>query len=97
MNVACKGKFILGPDAWGLGEGLKGQISFNFSYKVNFKDLFQTVCVFLKINLAWVMAQGCDLWALGCPGGQKLFKHGHAAYQIDRDDEQNRMQVKFIC
>ena len=23
------------------------------------------------------------------------FKHGHVAYQIDEDDEQNRMQVKF--
>ena len=23
------------------------------------------------------------------------FKHGHVAYQIDRDEEQNRMQVKF--
>ena len=24
-----------------------------------------------------------------------FFKHGHVAYQIDGDDEQNRMQVKF--
>ena len=24
-----------------------------------------------------------------------FFKHGHAAYQIDGDDEQNRMQVKI--
>ena len=31
----------------------------------------------------------------GCPGSQKIFKHGHVAYQIDGDDEQNRMQVKF--
>ena len=32
----------------------------------------------------------------GCPGGQIIFfKHGHVAYQIDRDDEQNRMQVAF--
>ena len=31
-----------------------------------------------------------------CPGGQIFFfKHGHVAYQIDRDDEQNRMHVKF--
>ena len=36
-------------------------------------------------------------WARACPGGQKFifFKHGHVAYQIDGDDEQNRMQVKF--
>ena len=24
------------------------------------------------------------------------FKHGHVAYQINGDDEQNRMQVKFV-
>ena len=29
-------------------------------------------------------------------GGVKKFKYGHAAYQIDGDDEQNRMQVKFL-
>ena len=34
----------------------------------------------------------------GCPGGSKnvFFKHGHVAYQIDGDDEQNKMQVKFL-
>ena len=36
--------------------------------------------------------------ALGRPGGQKLFyfKHGQLAYQIDGDDEQNRMKVKNL-
>ena len=31
------------------------------------------------------------------PGGQKFifYKHGHVAYQIDGDEEQNRVQVKF--
>ena len=24
-----------------------------------------------------------------------IFKHGHVAYQIDKDEEQNKMQVKF--
>ena len=33
---------------------------------------------------------------LGCPAGQKkIFKHGHVVYQIDGDDEQNKMQVTF--
>ena len=33
---------------------------------------------------------------LGAPrGSKKNFKHSHVAYQIDGDDEQNRMQVKF--
>ena len=43
-------------------------------------------------------AQGVGLWgAGGAQGGQKnfFFKHGHVAYQIDGDDEQNKMQVKF--
>ena len=49
--------------------------------------------------VAWVMPQGWDFGALGCPGGgggQNNFKHDHVAYQIDGDDEQNRMQVKFV-
>ena len=42
-------------------------------------------------------ALGVGLWcAGGCRGGQIFFfKHGHVAYQIDGDEEQNRMQVKF--
>ena len=37
---------------------------------------------------------GVGLWDAG---GSKIifFKHGHVAYQIDRDDQQNKMQVKF--
>ena len=40
---------------------------------------------------------GSDLGGLGVPRGSKkyFFKHGHVAYQIKGDDEQNRMQVKF--
>ena len=43
------------------------------------------------------MPQGWDLGALGCPGGRffLFFKHGHVAYQIDGNDEQNRMYVTF--
>ena len=44
-------------------------------------------------SVAWVMPQGWDFGALGLPGGSKKnFKHGHVAYQIDGDDDQNRMQ-----
>ena len=38
------------------------------------------------------------LWgSLGYPGGSNnfFFKHGHVAYQIDVDDEQNKVQVTF--
>ena len=43
-------------------------------------------------SVPWVM-----LWGTG--GAQedkkKKFKHGYVVYQIDRDDKQNRMKVKF--
>ena len=47
--------------------------------------------------VAWVMPQGWDFGALGVPRWSKkvILKHGHVAYQIDEDDEQNKMQVKF--
>ena len=47
-------------------------------------------------SVAWVMPKGSDFGALGCQGIKKKFKHGHVAYQIDGDDEQNRMQVKVL-
>ena len=36
-----------------------------------------------------------DFGAMGVPRGSNnfFFKHGHVAYQIDGDDEQNKMQV----
>ena len=40
-------------------------------------------------------APGWDFGALGVPGGHFFFKHGHVAYQIDGDDEQNKIQVTF--
>ena len=73
------------PAPWGPGEGSKGQISFNFNYKVNFKDfLYQTLCLFSQMkdkkhirrdfnSVAWVMPQGSDLGALRVPRGSKNF------------------------
>ena len=40
MNGARNIKIFFGPAPWGPREGPKGQISFNFNYKVNFKDFF---------------------------------------------------------
>ena len=45
-------------------------------------------------SVTFVMPQGWEFWVLGCPGGGGgskyiFFKHGHVAYQIDGDDEQN--------
>ena len=59
--------FSVGPAPLGPGEGSKCQISFNFNYKVNFKDvLFQTLRVYSQMkdikhtrrdfySVAWVM------------------------------------------
>ena len=41
-------------------------------------------------------APGVGLWGAGGAQGVQFFfffKHGHVVYQIDGDDEQNRMQV----
>ena len=100
--------FILGSNWWPWDE-VKGQISLNFVYHVNFKDFYTKLCV---CSHKWKIQNISDrifILSLGscpmggtlghwvCPGGQKFifFKHGHVAYQIDGDDEQNRMQVKF--
>ena len=48
-------------------------------------------------SVAWVMPQGWDFGAPGVPRGSNIFffKLGHVTYQIDGDDEQNKMQVTF--
>ena len=42
-------------------------------------------------------APGVGLWGTWGTQGVKhfFFKHGHVAYQIDGDDEQNKMQETF--
>ena len=45
MNGTCIWRHFLVPTTWGLGEGPKGQISFNLNYKVNFKDFKTKFCV----------------------------------------------------
>ena len=94
------------PGALGRGQNVKYQlISISKSISKNFIPNF--VCVltneryktyqtgFLFCSLGH--APGVGLWgAGGAQGAKKLFfKHGHVVYQINGDDEQNRMQVKF--
>ena len=54
---------------------------------------YQTGFLFCRLG----HAPGVGFWGTwGAQGGQKnIFKHGHVAYQIDRDDKQNRMQATF--
>ena len=43
-------------------------------------------------------APGVGLWGAGSAQVVKknfFFKHGHVAYQINKDEKQNRMQVNF--
>ena len=57
---------FFGPAPWGHGEGSKGQISFNFNYKVNFKDFFipNYVCV-LTNERNKIYQTGFLFWSLG--------------------------------
>ena len=109
MNGACNVKHFLAPPPWALGRGKKVKYHLISITKSISKIFYQTLCVFSQMkdtkhvrrdfhSVAWVMPQGRDFGALGCSGGQTLlfFKHGHVAYQIDGDDEQNRMQVFFF-
>ena len=106
MNGACNVKFF-GPGPWGPGEGSKDQISFDLNYKVNFKYFFIPNFVGVLTNEIYKTYQmgfsfcllghapGLEFWGAGGAQGVIFFKHGHVVYQIDGDDEQNRMQVKF--
>ena len=89
------------------GEGSKGQISLNYSTKVNFKDfLYQTVCVcvcvcvFLQIkilnilNRIFVLIPGLGLGGTGSAKGIIYFEHCHVTYKINGNDKRNRIQVK---
>ena len=100
MNGACNVKLFFAPPPWGPGEGSKGQyhlISITKSISKIFIPNF--VCVLTNedtkhIRRDFHSAPGVGLW--GAQGVKKKnFKHGHVVYQIDGDDEQNRMQVKF--
>ena len=52
---------------------------------------YQTGFSFCRLGHApWVRLRGT-----GGAQGVIFFKHGHVAYQIDGDEEHNRMQVKF--
>ena len=53
-------------------------------------------------SVTWVMPQGWGFGGTGVPRGSNnfFFKHGRVAYQIDGDDEQNKMnfnpRVKLV-
>ena len=55
---------------------------------------YQTGFLFCRLG----HTPGVGLWGTGGTQGVKhfFFEHGHVAYQIDGDDEQNKMLVTFL-
>ena len=84
------------PGSLGRGQKVKYLISITKIFIPNF------VCVLTNERYKYIRrdfhfcrlghAPGFGLKGAGVPRGSK---HGHVAYQIDGDDEQNRLQVKF--
>ena len=106
MNGACNVKLCFWPHPLGRGQKVKYDL-ISITKSIS-KFLYQTLCVFSQMkdtkhirrdfhSVPWVMPQRWDFGALGVPRGSKkiFFKHDHVVYQIDGDDEQNRMQVVF--
>ena len=60
------------------------------SHKGKIQNISDGIFILLPGSWPWVGLRGA-----GVPRGSFFFKHGHVAYQIDGDDEQNRMSVKF--
>ena len=73
MNGARNVNFFFGPAPWGPGEGSKNQISFNFNYKVNFKDFYSKLCVCSHKRKLQNISDGFFILSPGsCPRGGTL-------------------------
>ena len=109
MNGACNVKLFLAPPPVALKRGQKVKyhlISITKSISKIFTSNF--VCVLTNERYKTYQtgfsfcplghAPGMGLWGAGVPRGSNnfFFKHSHVVYQIDGDDEQNRMQVKIL-
>ena len=94
MSGVC-GSTFFGPSSWGPGEGSKVNYLIR---KVNFKDFIPNFMFVLKNkrNGIFIMSPGSYSrgWDLGLLVGHFFSKHGHVAYQIEGDGEQNGEQVK---
>ena len=94
-----------GPAPWGLGEGSKGQISFNFNYNVNFKDFYSKLCVFshkwkiqnisdgIFILSPGLCPRGGTLGHWVCPGGQ-FFSSNMVMWHIKSTGMTSRTECK---
>ena len=99
--------FILGSNWWPWGEVKRSNI-IKFQLPCQFQRfLNQTLCVITNERYKTYQmgfsfcrlghAPEVGLMGAGVPRGSKknFFKHSHVTYQINGDDKQNRMQVKF--
>ena len=76
MNGACSNKYF-GPAPLGPRKGSKGQISFNFNYKVNFKDFYIKLCVRShKLKIQNISDGILILLPGSCPRGRTLGRWG---------------------
>ena len=100
--------FFLAPPPGALGRGQKVKYLISITKSISKIFIPNFVCVLTNERYKTYQtgfafcplghAPGVGLWgAGGAQGGQKnfFFKHGHVVYQIDGDDKQNRMQVRF--
>ena len=107
MNEACNVKLFLALSPGALGRGQKVKYHLISSTKSISKIFYTRLCVltnerYKKYQTGFSFcrlghATGVGLWAVGgCPGGKKKSNMVMWAYQIDRDVEQKRMQIKFL-
>ena len=106
MNGACNRNFFWPrpPGALVRGQKIKYHL---ISFTKSISKIFMPNFVCVLTNESYKTYQtGFSFCCMGhSPGvglcgargaqGVKKFKHGHVAYQIEGDDKQNRMQVKF--
>ena len=106
-HATAKMFLAMPPGALGRGQKVKYHlISITKSISKIFIPNF--VCVltnerYKTYQMGFLFCRLCHAPGVGLrgPGGAQevksyfFFKHSHVAYQIDGDDEQNRMQVKF--
>ena len=91
--------FFFGPAPMGRGPKVKYHL---ISIKKSISKIFIPNIVFSQMKdknisdgICILSPQGWDAGGAQGGGGKKKFKHGQVVYQIDGDDEQNRIQVKF--
>ena len=102
MNGACNVKLLLAPPPGALGRCQKVKyhlISITKSISKIFIPNFVCVLTNERYKTYQTRFSFCPLghapevgfWGAGVPRGSFVFKHSHMVYQIDGDDEQDRM------